>query len=293
MTESPFDDFSAEDDHPDIPEGSYEDLYNQNKELLDAIHLLEKAIPEVDDSLGIYISLFDIYSEIESMTDAGHCLVEAAKQVHPGHHDDLAYFLYNQLELFAQLHPDAQSAYERMGQLISQDNGELDANTLYLDQRKLYQVDLIPEILLANHLHRSRVISDQEYHLCLQDLCWFTSKAPQAPRSCIYVLEDRGLPHCQKAIEFLCHDAATPYIDLALIDIKPDFFDILPPDYCFRRAACVFGEVGGEPLVAVLNPHNLQLLNDVSRITESEPHAYLASARGYQTFLDQQKTALA
>ncbi|MEX2606309.1 MAG: hypothetical protein WD708_03105 [Kiritimatiellia bacterium] len=289
MTESPFDDYT---DENDVSEDSYEDLYNQNKELLDAIHLLEEAIPEVEDSVGIHISLFDIYSEIESMTDAGHCLVEAANQVHAGHHDDLVYFLYNQLELFAQLNPDAQSAYERIGQIISQDDGKLDANTLYLDQRKLYQVDLIPEILLANHLHRSRIISHQEYHMSIQDLCWFTSLAPQAPRSCLYVLEDRGLPHCHKAIEFLAHDAATPYIDLKLITIKPEFLDVLPSDYCRRRAACVFGEVGGEPLVAVLNPFNLQLMEDVSRIIESTPHVYLTSAKGYQEFLDQQKTAL-
>lgn len=292
MTESPFDDYSDENDLPNVPEDSYEDLYNQNKELLDAIHLMEEAIPEVDDSVGVYISLFDIYSEIESMADAGHCLVEAANQIHPGHHDDLAYFLYNQLELFAQLNPDAQTAYERMGQLISRDDGKLDANTLYLDQRKLYQADLIPEILLANHLHRSRVISSQEYHMSIQDLCWFTSLAPHSPRACMYVLEDRGLPHCHKAIEFLAHDSATPYIDLNLISIDPDLFEVLPADYCLRRAACILGEVGGEPLVAVLNPYNLQLIEDVSRIIETTPHVYLTSAKGYQSYLDQQKAAL-
>lgn len=292
MIESPFDDYSDESGLPDVPEESYEDLNNQKKELLDAIHLLEEAIPEVDDSVGIYISLFDIYSEIENMAEAGHCLVEAANQIHSGHHDDLAYFLYNQLELFAQLNPDAQTAFERMGQIISQDDGTLDANTLYLDQRKLYQADLIPEILLANHLHRSRIISKQEYHMSIQDLCWFTSQAPQAPRACLYVLEDRGLPHCQKAIEFLAHDASTPYIDLNLISIDPDLFDILPSDYCLRRAACIFGEVGGEPLVALLNPYNLQLMEDVSRIIESTPHFYLTSAKGYQSFLEQQTSAL-
>lgn len=290
MSSSPFDDDADEslDDNLD----SYENLCNESKELLDAIHLLEEGITEVDDPVGIYIALFDIYSEMENMVEAGNCLVQASRRVEPGEHDDLIYFLYNQLELFAQLNPEAQSAYERLGQFISQDDGTLDANTLYVDQRKLYQVDLIPEILLANHLHRSRILSDQEYHLSLQDLCWLTSKAPSAPRSCLYVLNDRELPHRDKAIEFLAHDSATPFLSLDLVSVESEFFEVLPHDFCVRRAACVFGEVGGEPLVALLNPYNLQLKDDVARLIESEPHFYITSPRTYQDFLDRQIAVL-
>jgi hypothetical protein len=290
MSTSPFDDDASEsiDDHLN----SYENLYNENIELLDAIRLLEEGIPNVDDPVGISIALFDIYSEMENMVEAGNCLVNASRRVEPGEHDDLIYFLYNQLELFAQLNPEAQSAYERLGQFISQDDGTLDANTLYVDQRKLYQVDLIPEILLANHLHRSRILSNQEYHLTLQDLCWLTSKAPSSPRSCLYVLDDRELPHRDKAIEFLAHDSATPFLNLDLISVENDFFEVLPYDFCVRRAACVIGEVGGEPLVALLNPYNLQLKKDVARLIDSEAHFFLTSPEAYQGFLDRQLDVL-
>lgn len=281
MSESLFDDDTD-------PMESYEDLYNQNKELLEAIQLLEEGIPHVEDPVGIYITLFDIYSEMESISEAGHCLVEASRRIEPGEHGDLIYFLYNQLELFAQLNPEAQSAYERLATFISQDDGQLDAHTLYLDQRKLYQVDLIPEILLANLLHRSRIISDQEYHLALQDLCALSSREPLNPRSCLYVLEDRELPHAEKAVEFLAHDAATPYLDLNLVDVGAKFFEMLPREFCLRRAACVIGEVGGEPLVAMLNPFNLQLKEDVARLLDSEPHFFLTSAPAYQAYLDRQ-----
>lgn len=281
MSDSPFDD--------DLdPMTDYEDLYYQNKEVLDAIHLLEEGLPEVADPVGIYVTLFDIYSEMENMNEAGHCLVEAARLVEPGEHGDLIYFLYNQLELFAQLNPDAQSAYERLGAFIGQDDGSLNANTLFLDQRKLYEVDLIPELLLANHLHRSRVISDQEYHIALQDLCTVSSREPGNPRSCLYALSDRELPHADKAVEFLAHDAATPFLDLNLIQVEPQFFEMLPHEFCLRRAACVFGEVGGEPLVALLNPFNLQLKEDVTRMIDRAPHFYLTSAPAYQAYLDRQ-----
>lgn len=290
MNADAYDDPDMENDGFD-PMEDYESLYMENRELLEAINLLEEAIPEVDDCVGIYIMLFDIYSEMENMADAGHCLVEAARKVNLDSHSDLIYFLYNQLELFAQLNPDAQSAYERLGTFISQDDGKLDANTLYLDQRKLTQVDLIPEVLLANHLHRSRILSDQEYHLTLQDLCWQTSKPHPTPRACLFVLEDRTLPHRDKAIEFVAHDSASPYLDLTLIEIHPEFFEVLPRDFCMSRAACVFGEVGGEPLVAMLNPFNLQLKEDISRLIDSEPHYFVTSAASYQDFLNRQLAA--
>lgn len=267
------------------PLEDYETLYNENRELLEAIHQLEENIAEVEDPVGMYIALFDIYSEMENMTEAGHALAEAAKRVEPGEHEDLIYFLYNQLELFAQLSPEAQSAYERLGHYISEDDGQLESNTLFLDQRKLYQIDLIPEVLLANHLHRSRIISAQEYTLVLQDICWLTVNQPVAPRSVMHVLSDRELPHRDKALEFIAHDAATPFIDLDLVDIQPEFFEVLPEDFHIRRAACVFGEVGGEPLAAMLNPFNLQLKEDITRLIESEPHFYLTSPDSYQKFL--------
>jgi len=279
-----FEDHDAED-----MQESLDSLYEQNRELLDAVRILEEAVPEIEDPVGVYITLFDFYNELESINDAGNALVEAAKRVGTDQHGDLVFFLYNQLELFSHLSPDAQHVYERLGHLIAEDAGELSADTLHLDQRKLFASDLIPEILLAAHLQRMHVLSDGEYLVVLQDLCWYSNHEPIAPRSVLFVLDDRGLPHGEKAVEFLAHDSNIPYLDLALIHLNPDLLDVLPEDFSVRRAACLIGEVGGEPMVAILNPYNLQLQEDVGRLLESEPHFYLTSASGYQHYLDFQR----
>ena len=281
-----------DDDLPADPESlidSINDLYAQNQEYLEAIHLLESELEEITDPVGVYITLFDLYSDLENMQEAGQCLVEASRRVSADEHPDLAYFLYNQLELFAQLGPDAQDAYERLGHLIAGDEGTFDPNTVHLDQRKLNMTDFIPEILLAQHLMRSKTISEPEYRLLLQDLCWCGNTEQLAPRVCLFVLRDRELPHQERAIEFLAHDASTPFVDLSHIDPDPDLLEVLPLETCIRRAACVFGEVGGEPMVALLNPFNLQLKDDVSRRLECDPHFFLTSADGYSHFLDVQR----
>jgi hypothetical protein len=248
-------------------------------------------VDAVEDPVGIYVTLFDYFSELEQMDDAGLALAEAANRISERNHPDLAYFLYNQLELFSQLSPEAGEAYERLSHLIAEDSGAFDPNTVHLDQRKLTMTDLIPEILLAQHLVRNRALSDSEYRLVLQDLCWCDAKKMNTPRSCLYVLSDRDLPHEGRAIEFLAHDSAAPFLDLRQIKPDPDLLDILPLEHTERRAAVVFGEVGGEPMVALLNPYNLRLKEDVADHLECDPHFFLTRAAGYNHFLEVQRQA--
>ena len=261
----------------------------ENQEQLEAIHILEDVVSEAEDPVGIYITLFDLNSQLENMQEAGEALVAASREVGEDHHADLVFFLYNQLELFAQLSPEAQSAFERLGHLIAEDDGIFNPNSVELDQRRLNMQDFIPELLLAQHLMQSGRLSPSEFRIIVEDLCWLGGKPEDTPRCCLYVLHDREMPHEGKAIEFLAHDASMPFVDLTLIDPDPEFLEVLPPETCVHRAACVFGQVGGEPMVAVLNPFNLQLIDDVSRRLDCTPHFFLTRAAGYSHFLEVQR----
>lgn len=258
----------------------------ENREVIEAIRILEDKLGEIEDPVGVLITLFDMYTEIDDLSDAGNCLVEAARRVAEGEHLQLCFFLYNNLELFAQLSPDAQAAYEALANLISESEEDLGANTLHLDQRRIYQHDLIPELLLAQHLMRARKISDAEYKIILHDLCWYTTFAPSSPRTLAYVLDDRVLPHRDSALEFLAHDSGVPFIDMSLIEPDPKALELLPADFMRVRAACAYGFVAGEPLIAVLNPFNLQLRDDVSMQIDLPCHYTFTSAEGYQRILD-------
>jgi len=230
MTDLPDAPFFDDDD----PENSREELdtdYAGNQDVLDAVQLLEENIPRIEDPVGVFITLYDFYTELEKMEDAGSALVEASRRISPDHHGDLAFFLYNQLELFSQLNADAQSAYERLGHMIAEEEGDLGANTTQIDQRKLFQQDLIPEILLARHLHRMHVISEEELYVVLQDLCWCVNRELTAPKSVLYVMEDRVLPHHDKAIEFMAHDCSVPFLDLRLVKCDPEVVEVMPLDF--------------------------------------------------------------
>lgn len=257
-----------------------------NRDVVEVIRILEDKLSEIEDPVGVLIALFDMYTDIESLNDAGNCLVEAARRVCEGEHPQLCFFLYNNLELFAQLNPEAQSAYEALADLIGDSDEDLGANTLHLDQRKIYQHDLIPELLLAQHLHRARKISEAEYLVVLHDLCWYSTIALTSPRTVAYILDDRVLPHRDSALEFLAHDSGVPFIDLRFIEPDPQAVELLPPEFMKIRAACAYGFVAGEPLIAVLNPFNLQLRDDVIRQIDLSCHYTFTSAEGYQLILD-------
>jgi hypothetical protein len=287
MSSDPFDpDADWDDDRSDFDAPSDTATPDENRVVIDAIRILEDTLQEIEDPVGILVTLFDMYTEIEGLNDAGNCLVEAARRVTEGEHPELCFFLYNNLELFAQLNPEAQSAYEALADMISNSEEDLGANTLHLDQRKIYQHDLIPELYLAQHLMRARKISDAEYKVILHDLCWYSTHAPLSPRTLAYVLDDRVLPHRDAALEFLAHDSGVPFIDLGLIEPDPQALELLPPEFMRVRAACAYGFVAGEPLIAVLNPFNLQLRDDVSMQVDLPCHYTFTSAQGYQRILD-------
>jgi len=66
----------------------------------------------------------------------------------------------------------------------------------------------------------------------------------------------------------------------------PEALEILPPDFVRIRAACTFGQIAGEPMVAVLNPFNLQLRDDVTNQIETDAHYYLTTATAYTRILN-------
>ncbi len=266
--------------------GTADSLLIEHQEIQEAIGILEEVLPDVEDPLGIFIALFDLYNELENMDEAGACLMEAARRVSLGEHTELTYFLHNHLELYAHLHADVQEVYERLSQQISHGQGELGENTLHLDQRKIYQADLIPELMLAKHLHRFRVISDEECMLVLQGLCVCENREPDMPRCVLSLMEELELPHLIPAIEYLAEDAQMPYIDLNLMDPDPEILERLSKDFYRYRGALAVAAVGGEALVAMLNPYNLQLKEDVSLLIGSEVHFTLCSASGYRALLN-------
>lgn len=257
-----------------------------HRDVIQAIELLEEALPRIEQPLGIYIALFDLYTDLEDMSQAGACLLEAGRRVSLGHQAELTYFLYNHLELFAQLDPSAQEIYERLAHTISRDEGDLGQNTVHLEQRKIYKYDLIPELLLAQHLKRARQISDAEYHIVIHDLCYYSNTAIESPTTLLYVLRHRELPHESDVVSFLAQDSGVPYIDLTLIEPTHDVLSLLHLEFITVRGACAFGAIADEPLIAVLDPYNLQLRDDVATLLQRPCHFYLCSAKGYEQILN-------
>lgn len=257
-----------------------------HRDVVQAISMLEDVLPNIEQPIGIYIALFDLYMDLDDMIQAGACLVEAARRVSLGQMSDLTHFMYNHLELFSQISPEAFDVQSRLTQIISRDETDLGKNTVHLDQRKLYKVDLIPELLLSQHLLRSHQISDPEYYILVNDLCTYSNQALSFPNTVLGVLRKRELPHEQAFIEFLTRDSGVPYIDLKLVNPTQEQISLLGPEFILVRGAVPFGEVANEPLIAVLDPFNLQLRDDVEALIQRPCHYFQAEPKGFAHLLE-------
>jgi len=88
-----------------------------------------------------------------------------------------------------------------------------------------------------------------------------------------------------RVVDFLCTQTNTPYIDVERVELPDDLPQGLPLRACRRMGVLPFGQVGGEALVAILNPFCLGLRETVASRLGTNVHFYLTAPGQLQTVL--------
>ncbi len=153
--------------------------------------------------------------------------------------------------------------------------------------------DITAEMSLAWNLLQAAEISQDDYNNIIQDLTENLSKKIEVPVSVLHVIEDRRLKNADRILAFISRDAEIPIIPLSRFEIQEECFDKLPLDFMVHRGALVFEIMQSEALVAILNPYDTNLRNDVREQLGMPCHFYLVSAPDYDAALTQIRTALA
>lgn len=147
---------------------------------------------------------------------------------------------------------------------------------------KLNVNDVTAELSMAWNIHQAKELSAEEYSQIVQDLTELCSRHLEVPVSVLHVLQDRGSSSLEKIIQFTVKDTNTPYLELNRFELDPArLTQQLPDDFLKHFGALVFEEIDREPMVALLNPYNQPLRDEVSRILDRPCHFYLTRAEEY------------
>jgi F0F1-type ATP synthase delta subunit len=153
--------------------------------------------------------------------------------------------------------------------------------------------DITREVALAWELLQSGRFNQADYSMVVQDLSENSTKRVDVPVSVLHALSDRQFKGLEKVVAHLSKMSGAPILPLSSFELNRDAFMLLPMDFLTRRGAICFDVMGSDALVAVLNPVDKDLQEDVQRLLKRRCHFYLVSATDYDSTLANIRKVLA
>lgn len=162
-----------------------------------------------------------------------------------------------------------------------------------IDVDALSSFKIAEELSLAWTLLESKELSQDEYASVVQDLSEMSAADDDATVSVLHVLEARGAKNLDRILGFLAREGGAPFVSLGGYEFQHTTCMLLPLPFVVHRGAVIFELIGGEGLVAVLNPYDRQLRKDVETLAARNCHFYLALPSEFDQLVGRYRETLA
>jgi tetratricopeptide (TPR) repeat protein len=154
------------------------------------------------------------------------------------------------------------------------------------------EISLTEEIALAWSLHEAGVFDEEEYSSVVDDLTRLSGGDTELTISVFHVLQDRQSPNLESALTSASAAYGTPIIALSNFAIARETAELLPMDYMIRRGVVPYERMGNRVLVAVMNPLDKQLRQEVDQKLGRDCFYYLVSPVEFDAALSRMKETL-
>lgn len=251
-------------------------------EKIQATSILVESFSRTPPSPGVLLVLFDFQESLGLVNEARETLLDLSRSIQGDTHFQYVSLVRALLLMHSADEPELNAELTRLKGLARENRRRLLLQEgASIDDRKVHQFDLARELILAGRLQKSRILPEPDYILVLQDLCDVASAASPTPSTVMHVIAERGMRCQEKALEFLIEQSGLPYVSLASFQTPESVQEWLAPEFSRHRAALVFGSVGPSALVALVNPFNQRLKQDVSAFIQRPCHFFLTSPNQY------------
>ena len=253
------------------------------REAIAAFEQILEALP--DDRLALE-TLLDAYAEIGDRPKALEYLLRLARVVADEADADAAPKVLDRLRELGAENPAAVELAERLARLAAP------ATPAAAEPVRRRAVDISPELALAWNLAQAGELSQEDYAAIAHDLSENSTRTVVVPVTVQHVLYDRGFKQIDKILQFMSTNSGLPIIPLGQFDVPKEAYSLLPMDFMMRRAAIVYELMDSDALVAVLNPYDTELRDEVRRVTGRPCHFFLTTALAYDACLDRVRKAI-
>jgi hypothetical protein len=145
---------------------------------------------------------------------------------------------------------------------------------------------LADEMDMLWNLKQQGLVTEALYAGVVRDLTELTSSDSVTTISALHGLSFRGFAGLEALLVQIGAQASVPVITLTGFDLQPAVFGALPLDYLTFQGVIPFEQLGGETLVAVLNPVSERLRNELSAALGCPCHLFLIPPADFDTAME-------
>jgi hypothetical protein len=132
------------------------------------------------------------------------------------------------------------------------------------------------ELSFAWRLFEAGELTQEEYASVAQDLSEMSADDHLSTASVLHTLDARAFSGMERLMGYVTRDAQTPIISLLSFDIQEEAYGLLPIEFIVRRGAMVFALMGDDALVAVMNPYDETLREQVQAKVGRPCHFFIS-----------------
>ena len=274
------------------PEGDVVDRPKQfektpESEVRNAIDAFEQILQAMPEDRTALETLYEAYEHIGDRGRAVDYLVRLATQVMDEGDTSAIPWIHDALLRHTEDHADAKKLQVQIeAYLAGSGTSSPSAEKAPVREESGKGVDISGELALAWSLRQDDVLSQEEYSTIVQDVTENSTKHIDVPVTVLHAIDDRNFANLNQILAHISRDSVTPFISLSMFEFDFRKFSALPASFATQRGAMVYERMGQEVLVAVLNPYNKDLRNDVEKALGQTCHYYLVSPEDYNAFLE-------
>lgn len=265
---------------------------SEREDLQQTAAMLEQILEVMPDDLFTLRSLYGTWLKLEEPEEALECLKRLDDGARAAQNGEMIAFVIEQYESIVEQLPELCNRIDRLqeSQMVMDLMNAAPAAPKPLPERK---GGIDSEMALAWELFQDEQLSQEEYSNVLHDLTEMSSRDVGVPVTVLHVLHDRNFSRFDRLMTHLCQKSSVPVISLAQFEEDEEVREILPLDFMSRHGALPFGQVGGDLMLAVLNPMDRMLVQQAEELSGRCCHVYLVPPQEYDQRLMQIKKASA
>lgn len=267
-----------------------EPIDEESRHMLETVTMFEQILEVMPGDEMALRALYDAYSHLDRRDQAFEMLnrlTEIALDTEEYHLGD---FLVSQYSLYEDLsNSRSVGLRERLSTcLLDMQQAGAEASTV---ETKNTPLEVGPddrkdaELSLAWELYQDGLLQEEDYTMVVQDITEMLAKDVAVPVTVLHVLSDRRFTHYSAVVTWMAQKSGSPFISLRTFEIGADLQVALPSSFIQKNAALCFKSIGGELLIAVLNPFDTKLIKTVASMVGRTVHPYLIDAEEFDEYL--------